>query len=132
MITNKRALKSTILAEDGEIIVIGGLIKDSVRTQVSGVPLLRSIPYLGALFRWNKDTHTKTNLMVFLRPTIVRSRHDSREISEKRYNALRNLSKPASQDSNSLLLPVDPHQLFEGNLQDPPAVDLRKPEADRP
>lgn len=70
--------------------------------------------------------------MVFLRPTIVRSRHDSREISEKRYNALRNLSKPASQDSNSLLLPVDPHQLFEGNLQDPPAVDLRKPEADRP
>ncbi|TWR91120.1 type II secretion system protein GspD [Pseudomonas saxonica] len=132
LITNKRALKSTILAEDGEIIVIGGLIKDSVRTQVSGVPLLRSIPYLGALFRWNKDTHTKTNLMVFLRPTIVRSRHDSREISEKRYNALRNLSKPASQDSNSLLLPVDPHQLFEGNLQDPPAVDLRKPEADRP
>ena len=132
LITNKRALKSTILAEDGEIIVIGGLIKDSVRTQVSGVPLLRSIPYLGALFRWNKDTHTKTNLMVFLRPTIVRSRHDSREISEKRYNALRNLSKPASKDGNSLLLPGDPHQLFEGSLQDPAAVDLRAPEAGRP
>ncbi len=132
LITNKRALKSTILAEDGEIIVIGGLIKDSVRTQVSGVPLLRSIPYLGALFRWNKDTHTKTNLMVFLRPTIVRSRHESREISENRYNALRNLSKPASKDGNSLLLPGDPHQLFEGNLQDPAAVDLRAPEAGRP
>ena len=51
LITNKRALKSTILADDGEIIVIGGLIRDSVRTQKSGVPLLRDIPYLGALFR---------------------------------------------------------------------------------
>ena len=132
LITNKRALKSTILAEDGEIIVIGGLIKDSVRTQVSGVPLLRSIPYLGALFRWNKDSHTKTNLMVFLRPTIVRSRHDSREISENRYNALRNLSKPTSKDSNSLLLPSDPHQLFEGTMQDPATVDLRTPKAGRP
>jgi general secretion pathway protein D len=50
LITNKRALKSTILADDGEIIVIGGLIRDSVRTQKSGVPLLRDIPYLGALF----------------------------------------------------------------------------------
>ncbi len=132
LITNKRALKSTILAEDGEIIVIGGLIKDSVRTQVSGVPLLRSIPYLGALFRWNKDTHTKTNLMVFLRPTIVRSKNDLREISEDRYNALRNLSQPASKDSNSLLLPSDPHQMFDSSLQAPDTVDLRQPEAARP
>ena len=132
LITNKRALKSTILAEDGEIIVIGGLIKDSVRTQVSGVPLLRDIPFLGALFRWNKDTHTKTNLMVFLRPTIVRSKNDIREISEDRYNALRNLSQPSAKDSNSLLLPSDPHQMFDGNLQDPDAVDLRRPKAVRP
>ena len=132
LITNKRFLKSTILAEDGEIIVIGGLIKDSVRTQVSGVPLLRDIPYLGALFRWSKDTHTKTNLMVFLRPTIVRSKHDIREISEDRYNALRKLSQPSSKDTNSLLLPSDPHQMFDGNLQDPNTVDLRRPKADRP
>lgn len=132
LITNKRALKSTILAEDGEIIVIGGLIKDSVRTQVSGVPLLRDIPYVGALFRWNKDTQTKTNLMVFLRPTIVRSKHDIREISEDRYDALRHLSQPSSKDTNSLLLPSDPHQMFDGNLQDPNTVDLRRPKADRP
>lgn len=132
LITNKRTLKSTILAEDGEIIVIGGLIKDSVRTQVSGVPLLRDIPYLGALFRWSRDQHTKTNLMVFVRPTIVRSKHDIREISEDRYNALRNLSQPSSKDTNSLLLPSDPHQMFDGNLQDPNTVDLRRPKADRP
>lgn len=132
LITNKRSLKSTILAEDGEIIVIGGLIKDSIRTQQSGVPLLRSIPYLGALFRWSKDTHTKTNLMVFLRPTIVRSKHDIREISESRYNALRNLSQPADKGKNSLLLPGDPQQMFEGSMQDPSTMDLRQPKALRP
>lgn len=131
LITNKRALKSTILAEDGEIIVIGGLIKDSVRTQVSGVPLLRSIPYLGALFRWNKDTHSKTNLMVFLRPTIVRSKHDIREFSDNNYNALRHLSQPASKEGRGLL-PVDPHQMFDPNQQAPATVDLRPSKAARP
>ncbi|WP_347906119.1 type II secretion system secretin GspD [Pseudomonas purpurea] len=117
LITNKRALKSTILANDGEIIVIGGLIKDSVRTQESGVPLLRSIPYLGALFRWTKDTQTKSNLMVFLRPTIVRSRQDVADISEDRYKALRELSQPTGRQSNSLRLPVDPHELFDDNRE---------------
>lgn len=121
LITNKRSLKSTILAEDGEIIVIGGLIKDSVRQQVSGVPLLRSIPYLGAMFRWNKDTHTKTNLMVFLRPTIVRSKQDIRQISASRYKALRTLSQPGAKDDNSLLLPSDPQHMFDDHEPAPAA-----------
>ena len=125
LITNKRALKSTILADDGEIIVIGGLIRDSVRTQQSGVPLLRSIPYLGALFRWNRDTQTKSNLMVFLRPTIVRSNEDLAEVSRQRYDALRELSKPGSRKNNSLLLPRDAHQLFESST-DAPAVDPQR------
>ncbi|MFW0758179.1 type II secretion system secretin GspD [Pseudomonas sp. H11T01] len=131
LITNKRALKSTILADDGEIIVIGGLIKDSVRTQESGVPLLRSIPYLGALFRWTKDTQTKSNLMVFLRPTIVRSKQDIAEVSQDRYNALRDLSQPTARQNNSLLLPRDPHQLFDGST-DPQSIDLRKLEPSAP
>ncbi|QXH95416.1 type II secretion system secretin GspD [Pseudomonas ogarae] len=122
LITNKRALKSTILADDGEIIVIGGLIRDSVRTQQSGVPLLRSIPYLGALFRWNRDTQTKSNLMVFLRPTIVRSNEDLAEVSRQRYDALRDLSKPGSRKNNSLLLPRDARQLFESSPQAPAAA----------
>lgn len=113
LITNKRALKSTILVDDGEIIVIGGLIRDSVRTQKSGVPLLRDIPYLGALFRWSRDTQTKSNLMVFLRPTIVRSREDLSGISQQRYNTLRDLSQPKTGESNSLLLPAEARQLFE-------------------
>jgi general secretion pathway protein D len=113
LITNKRALKSTILADDGEIIVIGGLIRDSVRTQKSGVPLLRDIPYVGALFRWSRDTQTKSNLMVFLRPTIVRSREDLSGISQQRYDTLRDLSQPKAGESNSLLLPAEARHLFE-------------------
>lgn len=130
LITNKRALKSTILADDGEIIVIGGLIRDSVRTQQSGVPLLRDIPYLGALFRWTRDTQTKSNLMVFLRPTIVRSKDDLAGISQQRYNALRELSQPGAQGNNSLLLPAESRHLFEP-ISDSPVFDLRKqtPEA---
>ena len=125
LITNKRALKSTILADDGEIIVIGGLIRDSVRTQKSGVPLLRDIPYLGALFRWNRDTQTKSNLMVFLRPTIVRSKEDLVDVSQQRYNALRDLSQRGARDNNSLLLPADARQLFEP-VSDAPLFDLRQ------
>ncbi|TWC10539.1 MULTISPECIES: type II secretion system secretin GspD [unclassified Pseudomonas] len=125
LITNKRALKSTILADDGEIIVIGGLIRDSVRTQESGVPLLRSIPYLGALFRWTRDTQTKSNLMVFLRPTIVRSKEDLADVSRGRYHALRELSKPGARQSNSLLLPREASQLFEPPV-DGPTTELRR------
>ncbi|MHC8322772.1 type II secretion system secretin GspD [Pseudomonas sp. GB2N2] len=125
LITNKRALKSTILADDGEIIVIGGLIRDSVRTQQSGVPLLRDIPYLGALFRWTRDTQTKSNLMVFLRPTIVRSKEDLADVSQQRYNALRQLSQPGAHGNNSLLLPAEARQLFEPAM-DAPVFDLRK------
>jgi general secretion pathway protein D len=125
LITNKRALKSTILADDGEIIVIGGLIRDSVRTQKSGVPLLRDIPYLGALFRWTRDTQTKSNLMVFLRPTIVRSKEDLTDVSQRRYNALRDLSQSGARDNNSLLLPADARQLFEPG-SDAPVFDLRQ------
>ncbi|WP_338584317.1 type II secretion system secretin GspD [Pseudomonas sp. MAG733B] len=126
LITNKRALKSTILADDGEIIVIGGLIRDSVRSQKSGVPLLRDIPYLGALFRWTRDTQTKSNLMVFLRPTIVRSKEDLVDVSQQRYNALRDLSQQGAAGNNSLLLPADARRLFEPG-SDAPVFDLRQP-----
>jgi general secretion pathway protein D len=107
--------------------VIGGLIRDSVRTQKSGVPLLRDIPYLGALFRWTRDTQTKSNLMVFLRPTIVRSKEDLSRVSQQRYNALRDLSQRGAQDNNSLLLPADARQLFDP-VSDAPVFDLRKPD----
>ncbi|CAI3810342.1 Secretin XcpQ [Pseudomonas sp. MM221] len=105
LITNKRSLKSTILAEDGEIIVIGGLIKDSVKTEERGVPGLRRLPWIGALFRWNRDVQEKTNLMVFLRPTILRNQQQLIEAGDKAWQELRNA--PAAR------LPEDARQLFE-------------------
>ncbi|WEL55255.1 type II secretion system secretin GspD [Pseudomonas kermanshahensis] len=105
LITNKRTLKSTILAADGEIIVIGGLIKDSIRTEQRGVPLLSRIPWVGGLFRWTRDTQEKTNLMVFLRPTILRGETELIEVGRRAYDDVR-----AADPSN---VPQDPQRLFD-------------------
>ena len=105
LVTSKRTLKSTILAADGEIIVIGGLIKDTVRTEQRGVPLLSRIPLLGGLFRWTRDTQEKTNLMVFLRPTILRTQAELVESGHRAYDDVR-ASDPAR-------VPQDPRRLFE-------------------
>ena len=115
LITNKRTLKSTILASDGEIIVIGGLIKDSVRQVERGVPLLSRIPWVGGLFRWHSDTQEKTNLMVFLRPTILRSQAERVEAGGRAYEGLRN-----ADDST---LPEDARRMFDTR---------RLPDAHRP
>ncbi|MGE6239667.1 type II secretion system secretin GspD [Pseudomonas sp.] len=72
LVTNKRSIKSTILADDGQVIVLGGLIQDDVTQSISKVPLLGDIPLIGGLFRSTRDSHVKRNLMVFLRPTVVR------------------------------------------------------------
>lgn len=118
LITNKRALKSTILADDGQIIVIGGLIKDSVRSRESGVPLLRSIPWLGALFRWSSETREKTNLMIFLRPTIVRGKQDLGEVTQARYQLMRELGRDENR-TNPLWLPAEAGHLFDARREVP-------------
>lgn len=114
LITNKRSLKSTILAEDGEVIVIGGLIKDTERIEEYGVPLLKDIPLIGELFSWSKEAKGKTNLVVFLRPTIVRSKQDISQISRNRYDALHQVGQSSDEQKRSPSLPVDPQHLFDG------------------
>ena len=86
LITNKRNIKTTVLVEDGETIVLGGLIDDNVQESVKKVPFLGDIPLLGRLFKTTSITRTKRNLMVFLRPTIVRNSEDVRAISNRKYN----------------------------------------------
>ena len=124
LITNKRSIKSTVLAEDGQIIVLGGLIQDDVTQSDSKVPLLGDIPYLGALFRSSKDVHTKRNLMVFLRPTIIRNATGLAAISGKKYSDIRILGADGN-DKIPNVLPRTPGQLFDG--QGGAAVDLRQP-----
>lgn len=106
LVTNKRSLKSTILAQDGEIIVIGGLIKDSVKSEQRGVPGLSRLPWVGGLFRWTRDVQEKTNLMVFLRPTVLRTPQQLIDTGERAWQDLR--AAPAAR------LPQESRQLFEG------------------
>ena len=86
IITNLRSLESTVLIEDGQIIVLGGLIQDSQTDGSQKLPFLGDVPLIGALFRYDTRARSKTNLMVFLRPTIVRGAALGGAITSDRYD----------------------------------------------
>jgi len=98
--TQKRSVKSVILANDGEIIVTGGLVSDDVQKVVNKVPLLGDIPLLGALFRAKSEKLTKRNLLMFLQPTIVRNDKGAKSVSEEKYKQMRSLSLTIDQYGN--------------------------------
>jgi general secretion pathway protein D len=86
LITNKRSVESTVLVDDGQIVVIGGLIQDSVKDGVQKIPGLGDIPIIGSLFTYNTRSRSKTNLMVFLRPTLLRNAQRVNAVSSDRYD----------------------------------------------
>ena len=87
--TNKRSIKTTILIEDGGIIVLGGLMQDTVTESEDRVPVLGAIPLLGNLFKSRSGSRQKSNLLVFLRPRILRDQAATQEVSTKRYEDIR-------------------------------------------
>jgi len=89
LITNQRKINTSVMAQDGETIVLGGLVKDDVQESVQKVPLLGDIPLLGRLFRSNATTLTKTNLLVFIRPTIIRTSDVLRGATAEKYGKIR-------------------------------------------
>ncbi|MGE6790765.1 general secretion pathway protein D [Pseudomonas guineae] len=123
LITNKRSIKSTILAENGQVIVLGGLIQDDVTQADSKVPLLGDIPLLGRLFRSTKETRIKRNLMVFLRPTVIRDAAGMAALSGKKYSDIRVLGD-VREDYRPGVLPRDAVQLFDKAEHE--AIDLRE------
>lgn len=88
IITNKRAVESTVLVDDGQIVALGGLVQDSTTTTVDRVPLLGDIPLIGGLFRYDTRKQTKTNLMVFLRPLVMRDSTAYGGVTTERYRQL--------------------------------------------
>lgn len=104
IITNKRSIETNVLVDDGEIIVLGGLIEDTASDNEEKVPGLGDIPVLGNLFKYQKRGRTKTNLMVFLRPTIIRSASQNADVAADRYGYIRN-TQVTSQPEPTLLLP---------------------------
>ncbi len=123
LITNKRSIKSTILAENGQVIVLGGLIQDDVTQADSKVPLLGDIPLIGGLFRSTRETRLKRNLMVFLRPTVIRDAAGMAALSGKKYSDIRVL-EDRREDYRPGILPRDPVQLFDQTA--PASIDLRQ------
>ena len=86
IITSRRAIESNVLVDDGQIVVLGGLIQDDVKGNVSKVPLLGDIPLLGRLFRYDSRKRTKTNLLVFLRPVVLRDAASAWDVTASRYD----------------------------------------------
>lgn len=86
IITNKRSVESTVLVDDGQIVVIGGLMQDTFKDGVEKIPGLGDIPILGGLFKYNTRSRNKTNLMVFLRPTLLRSAERADSLTSDRYD----------------------------------------------
>ena len=89
LITNKREIETTVLADNGEILVLGGLISEDIQESVNKVPLLGDLPIIGALFRSSAKSVEQRNLMIFLRPTILRDSITTKDLSEEKFNLIR-------------------------------------------
>ncbi|MFA5371252.1 MAG: type II secretion system secretin GspD [Sideroxydans sp.] len=104
LITSKRSIDTNVLVDDGQIVVLGGLIDDNVQDNEEQVPGLGSIPLLGNLFKYRSRTHNKTNLMVFLRPTVIRSDEQGSDLAADRYNYIRT-AEITNQPEDTALMP---------------------------
>jgi general secretion pathway protein D len=91
LITNKRSIKTVILANDGQIIVLGGLLRDDNTSSVQRVPCLGSTPILGEPFKFTDNSHRKTNLMVFLKPHIIKSSNQIEALTNQKYMDIKKL-----------------------------------------
>ncbi|MEX3964318.1 type II secretion system secretin GspD [Paraburkholderia sp. EG286B] len=104
----KRSIQSTVLADNGEIIVLGGLMQDNYQVANSKVPLLGDIPWIGQLFRSENKTREKTNLMVFLRPVIISDRDTAQAVTSNRYDYIQGVTGAYKSDNNLIKDRDDP------------------------
>ncbi|WP_434107884.1 type II secretion system secretin GspD [Paraburkholderia caffeinilytica] len=104
----KRSIQSTVLADNGEIIVLGGLMQDNYQVSNSKVPLLGDIPWIGQLFRSEQKTRNKTNLMVFLRPVIITDRATAQAVTSNRYDYIQGVQGAYKSDNNLIKDKDDP------------------------
>mgnify|MGYP005685708009 FL=1 len=89
IVTNKRAIETVVMVEDNQTIVLGGLIDDDIQESIRKVPLLGDIPVIGKAFRQEQTTINKKNLVVFLKPTIIRTSQDMQALTNTKYDYLR-------------------------------------------
>jgi len=121
LITNQRIVETTVIVDDGEILVLGGLLEDTLRESDQRVPVLGRIPLLGNLFRARRTELVKTNLMIFIRPTILRNSAQTAFETNAKYNLIRGVQQ-GQQGQGVQLMPG------EDRLMLPPIEEFRKGE----
>lgn len=125
VITNKRQINTTVLVNNGQTIVLGGLIDNDVQESEQKIPLLGDIPWLGRLFSSTGTSKRKTNLMVFIRPTIISEKGEINSISSSKYNYMRALQEDKKMRGISLMPLTDPEMLpeWDDSLSLPPSFE---------
>ncbi|PUB85105.1 MAG: type II secretion system protein GspD, partial [gamma proteobacterium symbiont of Ctena orbiculata] len=130
IVTNKRTIKTVVIVDDGNTIVLGGLLEEDLQQTEDKVPVLGDIPLLGALFRANRTTKIKRNLMVFLRPVVIRDDAINTQIASDKYNYFRAQQMRMKQEGVNLMsdeeMPVLPPRF--GTLAPPFDDDELEPE----
>ncbi len=116
LITNKRSLETHVLVNDGDIIVLGGLIEDTLSDTVQKVPLLGDLPIFGRLFQFQSKARTKTNLMVFIRPTVLRTAAEGSNLTADRYDYI-GATRPGVSFDEKPSLPQLPSENIENLLE---------------
>ena len=124
IITNKRSLDTSVVVDDGNIVVLGGLVRDQLDGGVQKVPFLGDLPFLGALFRFDTRRQQKTNLMLFMRPYVIRDDSASTSLTVDRYELMRRAQQSTTPTPERFPLPV---------LEGPVAPEVRpRPRAPQP
>ena len=104
--TDKSSIETTVVVDDGQIMVLGGLLKDEYSGIADKVPLLGDLPFIGALFRSDTRKRSKSNLMVFLRPVVIRTQQAANDLTLDRYDSIRALQKD-SQPAPSRVMQIN-------------------------
>lgn len=125
VITNKRSLESTVLVDEGQIVVLGGLIQDSVSVGEDKVPLLGDIPWLGAFFRHETRHSSKTNLMIFIRPYVLRTASAPNGLTQDRYEYIRGEEKNSQLPGRTVMPDMAAPTLPPLNLKSEPPLSLK-------
>ncbi len=133
LILNKRQFETTLTVGDGQIMAFGGLLNDDERRTIERIPLLSDIPLIGELFKSKSKTRAKTNLMVFIRPTILRTQRDGDVLTARRYDYVRSMQLERNPDAEPSIdelvrdymgaIPPTTDQLLQGDYQASPLAD---------
>jgi general secretion pathway protein D len=126
LITNKRSFETNVLVEDGGIIVLGGLLQDEYSGNQEKVPLLGDIPLLGNLFKTESRSRKKTNLMVFIRPVVVRDGAAAEQLSLDRYDLMRS-GQQTAQPPYNFAVPINDSAVLPAQVLPvrPPAKSIQ-------